>query len=188
MDKIAQRNNQDIYTSSSYNFAQLPTKDKLSNLFDQIGIISGTLSALFTIIILYSVIRMFMIQKHEQDHIDHEIHNYQNKLADLAKNPRWELIENLVTSTSEADWRVAIIEADVLMEEALEYGGFTGAGVGEMLTNASDKSFKTYQFAWEAHKVRNDIAHGGSNYGLAKEDVIRTIGMYRAVLEEFGVI
>jgi hypothetical protein len=188
MDKIAQRNNQDIYTSSSYNSPVLPSKQKIGDLFEQIGIISGTISALFTIIILYSIVRMFMIQKHEQDHIDHEIHNYQHAMDNAAKNPRWELIENLVTSTSEADWRVAIIEADVLMEEALEYGGFTGSGVGEMLTNANEKSFRTYQFAWDAHKVRNDIAHEGSNYSLAKEDVIRTIGMYRAVLEEFGVI
>lgn len=188
MDKIAQRDSQDLYTSSSYNSPVLPTKQKIGNFFDQVGIISATLSALFTIIILYCVIRMFMIQKHEQDHIDHEIHNYQHKMQNAAKNPRWELIENLVTSTSEADWRVAIIEADVLMEEALEYGGFTGGGVGEMLTNATPQSFKSYQFAWDAHKVRNDIAHEGSNYNLAKEDVIRTIGMYRAVLEEFGVI
>ncbi len=188
MEHLAQVSNQGSYNSSYRESASIPTKDSIGSLMTRIGIISGTISALFIVIISYSIIRMFMIQKHEQDHIDHEIHKYQEKLADLARNPRWELIENLVTSTSEADWRVAIIEADVLMEEALEHGGFTGGGVGEMLTNAGPKSFSSYQFAWDAHKVRNDIAHEGSNYALAKEDVIRTIGMYRAVLEEFGII
>jgi hypothetical protein len=57
-----------------------------------------------------------------------------------------------------------------------------------MLTNADPKSFSTYKYAWEAHKVRNDIAHQGTSYKLTKDDTIRTISMYRGVLEEFSVV
>ena len=162
--------------------------NSISILLNQIGIISGTLSAIFAVIIFYTIIRMFMIQAHEKYNVDHKIDEYQKRVSDAARNPRWELIENLIVSSSEADWRVAIIEADVLLEEALEYGGFTGNGISEMLTNAGERPFASYKYAWEAHKVRNDIAHEGSSYKLAKEDVIRTINMYRSVLEEFGVV
>lgn len=185
---LAQYNNQNTYTNTYYVSPSVPTKQKISIMLDKIGIISGMLSAIFIVITVYCIVRMFIIQGHERDHIDHEIHKYNKKISDLAKNPRWELIENLITSTSEADWRVAIIEADVLMEEALEQGGFTGFGVGEMLTNAGQNAFKSYQFAWDAHTVRNDIAHGGSSYKLSKVDVVRTMNMYRAVLDEFGAI
>ncbi len=176
------------YTQVSYNKPVSPDKSQFEVLLTKVGIISGTISAFFIAIIAYSIIRMFMIQKHEADHRDHAIAENIYKKAEEAKNPRWEVIENLILSPAEADWRVAIIEADVLLEESLIYSGFTGTGVGEMLTNSSPASFRTYQFAWDAHKVRNDIAHEGSSYKLSKEDAVRTLSMYRATLEEFGVV
>ncbi len=129
-----------------------------------------------------------MIQKHEISHRNHAIHEYQEKSAMQSKNPRWELVENLLQSPAEADWRVAIIEADVLLEEALMSSGFSGGSLGEILTNAGENSFSTYQNAWNAHKIRNDIAHEGSSYKLAKEDAVKTVNMYRTVLEEFGIV
>lgn len=176
------------YTNTSYASPSVPARDTISTMFTQISIVSATLSALFIAITFYAMLRMFMIQKHEKDHVDHAIHEHQARVADAARNPRWELIENLIASASEIDWRVAIIEADVLLEEALEYGGFTGQGIGEMLTSAGERPFSTYKYAWEAHRVRNDIAHEGSNYKLSKVDAVKTIHMYKIVLEEFGVV
>jgi len=157
-------------------------------LLAKISVISGTISAFFIALILYSMIRMFMIQKYEIEHRDHKIHEYADAIIEGAKNPRWEIIENLILSPAEADWRVAIIEADILLEESLTEAGFTGQGIGEMLTNADPKSFSTYKYAWDAHKVRNEIAHQGTNYKLTKDDTIRVISMYRGVLEEFAVM
>lgn len=176
------------YAEQNYSSSTVPVKTQTEVLFTKISIISGTISAFFAVIAAYAIIRMFMIQKHEIEHRDHAVHEYLSKKAYDAKNPRWELIQNLIQSPAEADWRMAIIEADVLLEEALIYAGFTGFGVGEMLTSANPKSFSTYQAAWEAHKVRNDISHMGSTFKLTKEDAIRTLNLYRLVMEEFGII
>lgn len=176
------------YTQTSYNSASVPAKNTISDWFTKVSIVSGMLSAFFIVIIAYSIIRMFMIQKNEIHHRDNAIHDYAHRMAEAAKNPRWELVEDLLLSGAEADWRVAIIEADVLLEEGLINMGFTGNGVGEMLTNAGENSFRTYRYAWDAHMVRNNIAHGGSTYKLSREDAVKTINMFRGVLEEFGTI
>jgi len=157
-------------------------------IFTKVSIISATISAVFIVIIAYSIIRMAMMDKADLETRDRMIREYAEKQLEESKNPRWELIENLITSPVEADWRVAIIEADVLLEEVLNNSGFSGKGVGEMLTNSNPKSFATYQYAWEAHKIRNEIAHQGSSYKMTREDALRTINMYKGVLEEFGVI
>lgn len=165
-----------------------PHKDLVQMWLNKIAIISGMLSALFILIIVYCITRMLMIQAMEARHRDHAIHDAEMKRQAAAKNPRWETVEALVQSNSEADWRVAIIEADVLLEEALEHSGFTGSGVGDILANLGKGSFQSYQYAWDAHKVRNDIAHEGSAYKLSKMDAVRVIGKFRTVLEEFNYI
>jgi hypothetical protein len=157
-------------------------------IFTKISIISATFSAFFIVIASYAIIRMAMMQKKQSMHRDFLIKQYSDKITENSKNPKWELVENLVTSPAEADWRVAIIEADVMLEDVLQSSGFSGQGIGEMLTNANPKSFSTYQYAWDAHKIRNNIAHLGSSYKITKDDALRTINMYKGVLEEFGVI
>ena len=44
------------------------------------------------------------------------------------------------------------------------------------------------QDAWEAHKIRNDIAHQGSAFALTGNIAYRTIAKYRNVFEEFHAI
>ena len=69
--------------------------------------------------------------------------------------------------------------------DLLEKHGYPGEGVGERLRSAT---FATLQDAWEAHKVRNQIAHEGSAFNLSADLVRRTIGRYENVFHEFKVI
>jgi hypothetical protein len=97
-------------------------------------------------------------------------------------------VKSLVESPSENDWRQAIIEADIMLDDVLTMRGFVGDSVGDKLKQANPQSFKTLEDAWEAHKVRNDIAHKGSEYHLTGQIAYRTIGRYLNVFEEFHLI
>ena len=103
-------------------------------------------------------------------------------------NSRWNYIRQLIESPQESDWRSAIIEADIMLDETLSKIGLVGDGVGEKLKSASAAHFQTLQDAWEAHKVRNDIAHEGSAYELSPNIAYRTIGRYENVFREFHAI
>jgi hypothetical protein len=66
--------------------------------------------------------------------------------------------------------------------------GYHGDTLGERLNSVEKSDFLTLNLAWEAHKVRNMIAHEGSNYLLTKREAKRVIDLYRQVFEEFEFI
>jgi len=64
--------------------------------------------------------------------------------------------------------------------------GYSGDTVGEKLKNIEESEFATLNDAWEAHKVRNEIAH--ENIDISREDAIRVIMLYERVFREFEYI
>lgn len=105
--------------------------------------------------------------------------------GDPVLEKRWRKILEHVESKNENDWRQAIIEADIMLEDLLLKLGYQGEGVGERLRRADPGDFKTLSQAGEAHGVRNRIAHDGSAHPLSQLDARRVINLYKQVFEEF---
>jgi len=104
------------------------------------------------------------------------------------RNERWlRVLEHLETE-SQAEWKAAILEADIILDEMLTKMGYSGDSLGERLSNVEKSDFLTINLAWEAHKVRNAIAHEGSDYILSKREAKRVINLYKQVFEEFKFI
>lgn len=148
-------------------------------------IIGYALSVLALIVIVYSLIRLFELRKREEEY-------YGTLLLapDSGKesNPRWTHIEALAGSQNASDWRTAIIEADILLDDMLTRQGYEGASVGEKLKSVERSDFETLSDAWEAHKVRNQIAHEGSAFDLSESLARRTLAHYEAVFREFEML
>jgi hypothetical protein len=79
------------------------------------------------------------------------------------KNARWGKVSELIASQNPNDWAMAIIEADSMLDHMLTVLGYPGQSVGEKLQATNALNFPTLEYAWEAHKVRNTIAHKGMN-------------------------
>lgn len=101
------------------------------------------------------------------------------------KNPRWEHIKELMKSKNQNDWRQAIIEADIILDEMLRRMSYKGLTIGDMLKQVEPSDFATLDKAWEAHKFRNEIAHTGSEFKLSKDEAERVISLFDAVFSEF---
>ena len=108
--------------------------------------------------------------------------------AVLPKNEKWDKVVNLSNSNNPSDWRQAIIEADVMLDELLRTLGYSGESVGEMLKSVDKNDFNSLEDAWQAHKTRNAIAHSGSNFQLTEHETRRVISLFENVFREFGVI
>lgn len=104
------------------------------------------------------------------------------------KNKKWETVLGYLNSGNSSDWRLAIIEADVMLEELLRNRGYLGDSIGEMLKSVDGNDFLTLDDAWEAHKVRNEIAHAGQDYQVNERETKRVIALYEKVFKEFAVI
>ena len=104
------------------------------------------------------------------------------------KNEKWEKVVKYANSNNASDWRLAIIEADVMLEELLRTIGYKGESVGEILKSVDKNEFLTIEDAWEAHKVRNAIAHSGGEFQLNERETRRVITLFEKVFKEFQVI
>jgi hypothetical protein len=135
--------------------------------------------------IVYLTMRLFELRAREEEH-------YGTLLiapdAQGGINPRWQRIVSLAESSNSSEWREAVIEADIMLDDMLTKQGYTGDSVGEKLKNVEPADFDTLQNAWEAHKVRNQIAHDGSTFELSQTIARRTIAQYESVFHEFKAI
>ncbi|MDO8566536.1 MAG: hypothetical protein Q7R58_00085 [bacterium] len=148
-------------------------------------VIGYMLSVIGLFFIVYTTVKLFELRKREEVFYSTLIASPE---ATGGVNPRWEHIESLVGGVSASEWREAIIEADIMLDDLLARQGYVGDGVGEKLKAAEPENFGTLQDAWEAHKVRNQIAHEGSSFNLSESLTRRTIGRYEAVFREFKAI
>ena len=170
-------------------------------------ILSWILSVFFVLVIIFVIIKEPTVPGYDEENDDQNILQKEVKpeltplvatqhttaadiIVDDKKEPsekdiRWNRVGLLMKSHNLSDWKQAIIESDVILEDMLEKMGYHGNSIGEKLKDAEKNDFETLDKAWEAHKVRNRIAHDGSSYKISYEEVARVVGLYGDVFKEF---
>jgi hypothetical protein len=143
-------------------------------------------AVVFIIWAIYIRVRIF-----EVDEIldgGYKAHFIKPEVKQDRSNQRWQTILNHFNSQNPNDWRAAIIEADIMLDEVVTSMGYTGEGLGAKLTSIRINDFPTLQSAWEGHKMRNIIAHEGANYNLTERQKEITRRHFEAVFRDRGVI
>lgn len=152
----------------------------------------------FIALIAYCAVRLFEIRAKERKHLEHEIVEYGHRRAErekklqegegLSKNETWRKVLTYLLSPNQSDWKLAIIEADSMLEILLNQLGFKGANLGDKLKTADRDKFHSLSSAWEVHTIRNRIAHEGSVFELSIHEAKRVIALYEQIFREFGYI
>lgn len=135
--------------------------------------------------IVYSYLEWKKIQEKSDKHIESLI---PVETPEQKENKRWKHVETLIASNNPNDWRMAILEADSMLEDMTLAMKIPGEGLGERLKAIEPSDFLTLQNAWEGHKVRNQIAHQGSEFVLDHRTAIGAIKNFEVVFREFEVI
>lgn len=104
------------------------------------------------------------------------------------RSPVWEALRAKLLSDSPSDWRLAIIEADIYLDRILDDNGFHGETTSDKLKQVTPDRLGSIQMAWEAHKVRNRIAHEGSAFTLTMPEARRILSYYEIIFRDFGII
>ncbi len=99
---------------------------------------------------------------------------------------KWREIEKLTQGDSALSWKMAVIEADKLMDTALKQAFMRGANMGERLRFASHKHPKM-QRVWEAHILRNDLVHQ-SDRRLSKSEAEKALALFKEGLKVLGML
>jgi hypothetical protein len=187
-----------VGTSSDGGFS---VADAFYNLLNRTGFLDALyrfvqgpffwISMLLSLLFAWGALYSFFKYKQLREAGRAEIRMLEAKLTEEAsgdKNEKWERIEGLVSSENPGDWRVAIIEADIMLTDLLRSMAYRGDTVGDMLKSVERSDFETLDLAWEAHKVRNHIAHHGSDFILTSREARRVIELFRKVFQEFDVV
>lgn len=172
--------------------------------FHKLQFFAAILIILGITIILYCLVRLYEMKQEDKKKQQkekasvHTVASNDRPLPHLpgaepitpVRNETWEAIRSKLLSDSPSDWRLGIIEADIYMDRQFDAKGFWGDTVGDKLKNltASPDKFPAVQIAWEAHKVRNRIAHDGADFSLTMPEARRVLSYYEIVFRDLGVI
>ncbi len=155
-------------------------------------------SIFFLFIMAYCGVRLIEIRKKEHEHLHHEIIEYAHHHAEQEKataqknnmsdNEQWGNVLQYVFSGNPSDWKLAIIEADNMLDKLMDHLGIKGENLGEKLKNADKDKFRNISAAWEVHIIRNKIAHESGEFELSQHEAKRVIALYEQIFREFGYI
>ncbi len=159
----------------------------LNSLWSIYAIFAYIISIIFLVMYVYA-----SVQRNQYIDLNTQILRDGEKLYDeqfrgALKNSRLQDMLAHTESENPNDWKLAIIEADIILDNLLKKHGYSGNSLGERLKNISPNQLETLNDAWEAHKIRNRIAHDGADFVLTQRLVQETITRYKRVFDEFGV-
>lgn len=144
-------------------------------------------SVLFFGGIIFFSLRLSAIRKERDEKVFGQKGGKLDDIKEPAKNERWEKIKKKLDSDNPSDWNLAIIDADKILDEMMVAMGYPGENLGERLKAVEPSDFLTLNEAWEAHKIRNQIAHE-DDFVLTQREAKATIAKFEQVFKEFNYI
>ena len=99
----------------------------------------------------------------------------------------WAAIQEHFFTGGDNDLKVAILEADKVLDEALRTAGIQGSTLGDRLKKLDSSQLPDIDEVWDAHKLRNQIAHEG-DFKLKRDIAERALGIYEKALRELKAL
>ncbi len=98
----------------------------------------------------------------------------------------WKEVSSQAQDEKEAERKLAVIEADDMLNSVLEQMGYEGESLVEKLNGLNEEIIPNLEEVKKAHKVRRDIIYDQSR-GLSKEEAVNLISVYEKVFKELQI-
>ena len=159
----------------------------LSALWSVYTFFAYLLCIIFIVLYIYATIR----KEYYEELITEDLRNaeaiWDETYRKAGRESKLAAVHTHIESDSPNDWKLAIIEADIILDQTLKDRGYAGNSLGERLRSITPNQLASIDDAWDAHRVRNKIAHEGADFVLTKRIAEDTIARYMSVFREFGV-
>ena len=99
----------------------------------------------------------------------------------------WQKIKGRLETEIDSEYKLAVIEADSMLNELLKGLGFGGETLGERLEKVTTASLPNLEEVKEAHKIRNNIIHD-PDYRLSLDEAKRVITIYEKALTDLQAL
>ena len=144
------------------------------------------LTIFFIIHIVYLILKLGAVK--EKKEFYREL--WTRKAAPIRKDEfvaRWAKIKERMAKMEEAEYKLAIIEADKLFDELLRRMMYKGKDMGERLQQITSEQLSNINAVWESHKARNMLSHDIS-YHIGYSDAERIVQNYEDALRELEIL
>jgi len=159
---------------------------EIINFFQGLGF---SLSILFIIGIFLGLFGLYSVSSDVDDSFDKHFFTQKHTQTSVSLNQqRWQSIKQLFSSPDPISWRMAIIDADAMLEEMISDMGYRGDTFGEKLKDMHRDNIPWLQAAWDVHLLRNKLAHEGSRYPLNERESYRAYKIYENILSGSGYL
>lgn len=108
-------------------------------------------------------------------------------LRDAVTRERWQSIIDKFSIGSPDSARLAVIEADALVDGVLKRIGLAGEHLADRLSNLETEELKTVERVWRAHRLRNELVHA-PGFSLSPGGAKTALDDYEAFLREIGAL
>lgn len=159
------------------------------SFFDILKPVSFLASLFFGFLIFWSVVKFRQIMKSVKGHGTVALERVESKSPEIQRKAfeDWQKILEKGKSLDENERKFSIIEADTLLDKILELAGYDGENLGERLKNVERGDIESLDDIWEAHKIRNRIAHE-ANFKLSPESAELALSRFEKALKELEYI
>ena len=100
---------------------------------------------------------------------------------------QWEKIRQRLEAPVEAEWKIAVIDADMLVDDLLRRMGYAGSSLGDRLKSISSEQLSSIEAIWAGHKVRNKVVHD-PNMTFLHREAREAITNFEVFLKEADVL
>ncbi len=147
-------------------------------------LLSLIISGVFVWLIIYCTSRSGWLNKRVEDWMD-----YLGK-GDVGKRRRlraWNQIIKRMRTDDLSNWKMAILEADRLMDDLLKAAGYRFDTADERFKQIKPEELSNAAQIQEAHRVRNRVAQE-PDFIINKEEALGILRVYKKSFQEFGLL
>ncbi|TSC89163.1 MAG: Uncharacterized protein G01um10143_544 [Parcubacteria group bacterium Gr01-1014_3] len=147
-------------------------------------VISIVISGLLFWGIVYMIINTGFAKKKVEFYMD------KTGYGDVGKRRHMKAWHKIVHRSKEPDqteWKMAILEADKLLDDVLRSSGYNQPSVDERFNALSTELISNYDQVMQAHAVRSKVSKD-PEFSLAHAEAIEVLKIYKKALQEFGLI
>ncbi|MBU4348659.1 hypothetical protein KJ671_04130 [Patescibacteria group bacterium] len=168
------------YILEFYNFI----KELISSNLPWLHSISLLLSGLFLWGIIYIFIKTDYFNLKTEEYMD--IFGVGN-LTKRRSLKGWEQIRKRILSSDQQDWKIAILEADKILDEILKMSGYIGSDLDNRLELVRKENLAVLEEIKNAHNLARQIIKDPS-MELKKENAIVALKSYKKAFIELNLL
>jgi hypothetical protein len=149
-----------------------------------IQVVSLLISTIFLFLIIFFLIKTDIIG----ERVEHYIGVLGSK--DISKRrslKAWKQIQKKLRMKESNQWKLAILEADKILDEILRMAGFPGRNLDERLEQADPAQIPNLEELRQAHKTRDRIANEPA-FIVTQNEVGIIIEIYRKTFQDLNLI